>query len=60
MSVASLTDDLVSADHILFHSPSVIPFGVTGTPLQPVFHMSGFLGTAAPVFEIREAGLAAE
>ncbi|MBI3916447.1 MAG: class II aldolase/adducin family protein [Betaproteobacteria bacterium] len=37
------------------HSPAVIPFGVTGTPLQPVSHMGGFLGTATPVFEIRDA-----
>lgn len=38
------------------HSPSLIPFGVTGTPLRPIFHMTGFLGAAAPIFEIREAG----
>ena len=38
------------------HSPSLIPFGVTGTRLQPLYHMSGFLGAGAPVFEIREAG----
>jgi HCOMODA/2-hydroxy-3-carboxy-muconic semialdehyde decarboxylase len=38
------------------HSPSVIPYGVTGTALRPVFHMSGFLGAAPPVFEIRDAG----
>jgi HCOMODA/2-hydroxy-3-carboxy-muconic semialdehyde decarboxylase len=37
------------------HSPAVIPFGVTGTPLQPVSHMGGFLGTSTPVFEIRDA-----
>lgn len=36
------------------HSPSVIPFGVTATPLQAVFHMSGFLGQGAPLFEIRD------
>jgi ribulose-5-phosphate 4-epimerase/fuculose-1-phosphate aldolase len=36
------------------HSPAVIPFGVTGTPLRPVFHMTGFLGIPTPVFEIRE------
>ena len=30
------------------HSPSVIPFGVSSTPLKPVYHMSGFLGGAAP------------
>ena len=37
------------------HSPAVIPFGVTATPLQPVSHMGGFLGTSTPVFEIRDA-----
>jgi HCOMODA/2-hydroxy-3-carboxy-muconic semialdehyde decarboxylase len=35
------------------HSPAVIPFGVTGTILRPVYHMSAFLGAGAPVFEIR-------
>ena len=35
------------------HSPNVIPFGVTGTPLQPVFHMSGFLAEGSALFEIR-------
>jgi ribulose-5-phosphate 4-epimerase/fuculose-1-phosphate aldolase len=38
------------------HSPALIPFGITGTCLRPVFHMSGFLGSATPIFEIREAG----
>jgi ribulose-5-phosphate 4-epimerase/fuculose-1-phosphate aldolase len=38
------------------HSPGVIPFGVTGVPLKPIFHMSSFLGTGVPVFEIRDAG----
>jgi HCOMODA/2-hydroxy-3-carboxy-muconic semialdehyde decarboxylase len=36
------------------HSPSVIPFGVTGQPLRPIFHMSGFLAEGAALFEIRE------
>jgi len=36
------------------HSPAVIPFGVTCVPLKPIFHMSGFLGTGVPIFEIRE------
>jgi ribulose-5-phosphate 4-epimerase/fuculose-1-phosphate aldolase len=36
------------------HSPSVIPFGATKQPLKPVFHMSGFLGEGAALFEIRE------
>jgi HCOMODA/2-hydroxy-3-carboxy-muconic semialdehyde decarboxylase len=38
------------------HSPSVIPFGVTRQPLRPIFHMSGFLGEGAALFEISEAG----
>jgi HCOMODA/2-hydroxy-3-carboxy-muconic semialdehyde decarboxylase len=36
------------------HSPSLIPFGVTGRALLPVFHMSGFLGEGAASFEIRD------
>jgi HCOMODA/2-hydroxy-3-carboxy-muconic semialdehyde decarboxylase len=36
------------------HSPSVIPFGVTGQMLRPVFHMSGFLGEGSALFEIRD------
>lgn len=38
------------------HSPSVIPFGVTGQRLRPIFHMSGFLGSGSSLFEIRDAG----
>ena len=37
------------------HSPSLIPFGVTGVPLRPLYHMSSFLGGGVPVFEIRNA-----
>ena len=40
------------------HSPAVIPFGVVGKggpALRPICHMSGFLGAAVPVFEIRHA-----
>ena len=37
------------------HSPSVIPFGVTGAPLRPLYHMSAFLWPGVPVFEIRSA-----
>ncbi len=36
------------------HSPSVIPFAATRTPLRPVYHMSGFLGNGSPIFEIRD------
>jgi ribulose-5-phosphate 4-epimerase/fuculose-1-phosphate aldolase len=38
------------------HAPAVVPFGVVpSAALQPIWHMSGFLGQGAPVFEIREA-----
>ena len=38
------------------HSPTVIPFGATNVPLQPIYHMGSFLGSGVPVFEIRDAG----
>jgi HCOMODA/2-hydroxy-3-carboxy-muconic semialdehyde decarboxylase len=37
------------------HSPNVIPFGVTQQTLRPIFHMCGFLGEGAALFEIRDA-----
>ena len=37
------------------HSPSVIPLGATRQPLRPIFHMSGFLGEGAALFDIRDA-----
>ena len=36
------------------HSPSVIPFAATRTPLRPLYHMSGFLGDGSALFEIRD------
>ncbi|HXP29745.1 MAG TPA: class II aldolase/adducin family protein [Stellaceae bacterium] len=45
--------DVVSIVHC--HTRALIPFCVTKAPLQPIYHMSGFLGTGVPVFEIREA-----
>ena len=36
------------------HSPAVIPFGVTAAKLRPIYHMSSFLGSDVPVFEIRD------
>jgi len=37
------------------HTTSLIPFSVTGVPLQPMYHQSAFLAAGVPVFEIREA-----
>jgi len=43
------------------HSPAVIPFGVSEVKLQPIFHMSAFMGIDVPVFEIRDvAGSASD
>ena len=37
------------------HSHHIVPYSVAkDAPLRPVFHMAGFLGNAAPVFEIRD------
>ncbi len=35
------------------HSPSVVPFSVTGVPLRALFHMAAFIGEGVPNFEIR-------
>ncbi len=36
------------------HAASVVPFATTKSPLRPIFHMSSFLRSGAPVFEMRE------
>jgi ribulose-5-phosphate 4-epimerase/fuculose-1-phosphate aldolase len=36
------------------HSPSVIPFSVTGVAMRPVYHMAAFVGEGVPNFEIRD------
>jgi HCOMODA/2-hydroxy-3-carboxy-muconic semialdehyde decarboxylase len=37
------------------HAPSLIPYGVTGVALRPLYHMSAFLGAGVPVFDIHKA-----
>ena len=47
--------DVMSVVHS--HSHSVVPLSVVeGVRLRAIFHMAGFVGQGAPVFEIREAG----
>jgi ribulose-5-phosphate 4-epimerase/fuculose-1-phosphate aldolase len=36
------------------HAPPLIPFGATGAPLRPMYHMSAHVGLGVPVFEIRD------
>jgi HCOMODA/2-hydroxy-3-carboxy-muconic semialdehyde decarboxylase len=35
------------------HSPSVIPFGITGTALRPVMHMCASMGAHVPLWDSR-------
>ncbi len=35
------------------HATSVIPFASSSVKLRPLYHMAGFLGDGAPVFDIR-------
>jgi len=44
--------DVMSVVHN--HSPSVIPFSVTGVPMKALFHMASFIGEGLPNFEIRK------
>jgi HCOMODA/2-hydroxy-3-carboxy-muconic semialdehyde decarboxylase len=36
------------------HSASVIPFGLTGTPLRATYHNAAFLAAGVDVFDIRD------
>ena len=44
--------DVMSVVHT--HSPSVIPFSVTGVKMRALFHMASFIGEGLPNFEIRK------
>jgi HCOMODA/2-hydroxy-3-carboxy-muconic semialdehyde decarboxylase len=47
--------DVMSVVHT--HSPSVVPFSVSRTPLRPLYHNPAFLAAGAPVWDIaREFG----
>lgn len=35
------------------HSPNVIPFGVTGSCLKPIFHMAAGMGSDVPIWDSR-------
>ena len=39
------------------HSPTIIPFSVTGEPLRAISHIASFLVHGCPCFEIRDVGL---
>jgi HCOMODA/2-hydroxy-3-carboxy-muconic semialdehyde decarboxylase len=46
--------DVIAVVHS--HSPGILPFADTDVRLMPMNHIAGFLGTGAPVFDIRSAG----
>ena len=50
--IYQLRPDVVSVVHS--HAATVVPFAASTVPLMPVYHMSSFLRTGAPVFEMRE------
>ncbi|MPZ57726.1 MAG: class II aldolase/adducin family protein [Rhizobiales bacterium] len=39
------------------HSPTMIPFSVTGEPLKALSHIASFLVKEVPVWEVRDAGI---
>jgi ribulose-5-phosphate 4-epimerase/fuculose-1-phosphate aldolase len=43
--------DVLSVVHN--HSPSVVPFSVTGVPMRALWHMAAFIGDGLPNWEIR-------
>ena len=45
--------DVMSVVHS--HSPSVIPYGLTGLPMRAMYHNAAFLAAGVPVFRVEEA-----
>ncbi|KIW40059.1 uncharacterized protein PV06_08612 [Exophiala oligosperma] len=37
------------------HSEAVVPFSINGVPMKPCYHMAGFLGSGAPVWDIADS-----
>jgi len=52
VEILMLRPDVTSVVHS--HAATVVPFAASSVPLKPIYHMSSFLRTGAPVFEIRE------
>ena len=45
-------DDVMAIVHN--HSPTVVPFSVTTTPLRPMFHLAALIGPELPVWDISD------
>jgi ribulose-5-phosphate 4-epimerase/fuculose-1-phosphate aldolase len=50
--IYKLRPDVMSVVHC--HAAALIPFGITKAELQPVYHVSAFLGRGVPKFDIRD------
>ena len=50
--IYKLRPEIMSVVHN--HSPSVVPFSVTGVPMRALWHMAAFIGDGLPNWEIRE------
>lgn len=50
--IYKLRPDVMAVVHT--HAPSLIAFGDTKVPLQPMYHRAAFIAFGIPVFEIRE------
>lgn len=50
-SVYEARPEIMSVVHN--HSPNVIPFGVTNTPLKPLLHMAAGMGADVPIWDSR-------
>lgn len=54
-SIYRLRPDVNAVVHS--HTVSVLPFSISSdVPMRPVMHMSGFLGTQVPVYDVRDHG----
>lgn len=51
-AVLEARPEIVSVVHN--HSPKVVPFSVTKTPLRPLIHVAGAMGATIPVWDIRD------
>jgi ribulose-5-phosphate 4-epimerase/fuculose-1-phosphate aldolase len=51
-AVYNARPDVMSVVHN--HSEEVIPFGITGVPLRPVFHTGARIGATVPVWDIAD------
>jgi ribulose-5-phosphate 4-epimerase/fuculose-1-phosphate aldolase len=50
--IYQLRPDVMSVCHN--HAHSLLPFGVTGTMIKPIFHMASVIGEEVPIWDIRD------